>query len=248
MSDNSLATIDLSQLPSTRLGSDEALADLAKSTGYLAYLKLFTKGEAIDTGKIPPGHWGLPQNDNSILDLGDSIDVMPLACRPKAIDTRDKSAVVVSYDETSPEFQRIKADSAKKDSGCQYGISFLVIERTTRRFYELFFGNKSSRPVAGDVFPYLPLNAGDISRLEAAGKNVANLEPHGSRPLTLKVRLAKNKSNQSWHVPSVVKCSTPFTALPTIRDICEEARRFLAPKSNDVEKVQEPAGRRSRAR
>ena len=145
---NELATLDLNQLPSTQLGSDEAYTELAKGGDFLKYAKLYTKGKPIDSGLIPPGHWGTPETDEEITDLGNSIDILPLARRPKALDSSDKSAVIVSYDETSEAFQQIKAQSDVKDSGCQHGISFLVIERSTGQFLELWLGNKSSRPEA----------------------------------------------------------------------------------------------------
>jgi len=95
---NELATLDLTQLPSTQLGSDEAYAELAKGGDFLKYIKLYSKGKDIDKGKIRPGRWGIPESEDEIIDLGDSIDVLPLARRPKALDMSDKTAIVMSYD------------------------------------------------------------------------------------------------------------------------------------------------------
>ena len=247
MSDNALMTLDLNQLPSTQIGSDEAYTELSKGGDFLSYIKLYTKGKPIDTGKIRPGRWGIPEADEEIIDLGDSIDVLPLARRPKALDTSDKSAIVVSYDEQSPAFTQIAAKSMEAGSSCQHGISFLVLERSTGRFLEVFFGNKSSRPEAKKLFPYLPLSRADIDRKTAAGADVVGLVPHGPMPVTLKVRLAENKKG-SWHVPMVVKCSAPFTKVPPTTTIVREINKFLAPKSGGVEKVEEPDGRAARAR
>jgi hypothetical protein len=245
---NELATLDLNQLPSTQLGSDEAYTELAKGGDFLKYVKLYTKGPDIDRGRIPPGHWGIPDGDDVIIDLGESIDVLPLARRPKALDTSDKSAVVVSYDETSEAFKQIASKSMEKDSGCQHGISFLLLERSTAQFLEVYFGNKSSRPEAKKVFPYLPLTQADIDRKAAAGADVEGLVPHGPVQVTLKVRMAENKKGQTWHVPMVVKCSVPFAKVPTTVVVVKEIVRFLTPKSEGVEKVVEPEGRKGRAR
>ena len=242
---NELATLDLNQLPSTQLGSDEAYTELAKGGDFLKYAKLYTKGKPIDSGLIPPGHWGIPETDEEITDLGNSIDILPLARRPKALDSSDKSAVIVSYDETSEAFQQIKAQSDVKDSGCQHGISFLVIERSTGQFLELWLGNKSSRPEAKKIFPYLPLSQADIDRKAAAGADVAGLVPHGPLPVTIKVRLAENKKGQSWHVPVAVKCSTPIKT-PSTAVIGGEINKFLTIKSGGVEKVEEPKKHRAR--
>jgi len=183
--------------------------------------QLFTKGEAIDTGRIRPGHWGIPEGESEIIDLTDSVDVLPLARRPKALDMSDKSAVIANYDETSAEFKRIAARSMEQGSGCQYGVSFLVYERTSRRFLELFFGNKSSRPEAKKLYSYCLINQADIDRKAAAGQDVTGLVPHGPIAVTLKVRIAKNKKG-SWHVPVVVKCSVPFQSVPSNETFVKE--------------------------
>ena len=247
MSENALATLDLSQLPSTRLGSMTEIAKLAQAGSYLQYVKLYTKGEAIDTGKIRPGHWGIPAGDE-IVDLGEQIDVLPIAVRPKALDTSDRTAIVVSYDPASEEFKRIHAQAAKPNSGCQVGLSYLVYERGTRRFLEVFFGNKSGRQAASDLLAYLPLTQADIDKMVEAGADASQLAPQGSKPATLRNRLARNdKVKASWHAPVVGKCSTPFTALPSAETVRDEYMKFRSAKSNDVEKVDETK-RHARAR
>ena len=143
-----------------------------------------------------------------------SVDMLPLARRPKAIDMTDMEALVISYDMESEEFKRIAAKSAEADSHCQYGPSFLVYERSTGRFLEFFCGNKSSRIEAKKLFPFLPLTQADIDAKAAAGNRVGDLKPHGPIPVTLKVKVAENRKG-TWHVPVVVMCSTPFTRLPS---------------------------------
>ena len=123
-----------------------------------------------------------------------------------------------------------------------YGPSFLVYERTTGRFLEFFCGNKSSRSEAKKVYPYLPLTQADIDAKAAAGEDVSDLQPHGPLPLTLKSRLVE-KGTYSWHVPVVVKCSTPFAKLPPMDRIVKEITAFLTVKDNGVERAQEQTGR-----
>ena len=140
------------------------------------------------------------------------MDLLPLARRPKAIDMSDMEALVISYDMESEEFKRIAEKSKESESHCQYGPSFLVYERSTGRFLEFFCGNKSSRIESKKLFPFLPLTQADIDAKAAAGNEVGDLEPHGPIPVTLKVKVAENNKGV-WHVPVVVKCSTPFTAV-----------------------------------
>jgi hypothetical protein len=201
MPDNtSLVPVDFNQLPSTQVGTDDQFAELTKSTEYIGRLQLYTKGKAINKGLVRPGHYGIPETDEEVIDLGDSIDLVPLTRRPKAIDMTDTDAVIVNYDLESDEFKRIAAQSLEKESHCMCGPSFLVLERSTGRFLEFFCGSKSTRSEAKKVYPFLPLMAADIARQMAAGNDVASLEPHGPLPLTLRSRLVE-KGTYSRHVP-----------------------------------------------
>jgi hypothetical protein len=237
---NEMIPLDLSQLPSTQIGGDAAFEELSRGGDYLKYVKLYTKGREIDRGSILPGRWGIPEaGGEEIVDLGAAINVLPLARRPKALDTSDRSAIVVSYDEQSPTFKAIQEKSSTPGSGCQHGVSFLVYENSTRQFLEVFFGNKSSRPEAKKLFPYLPLKQEDIER-----RNLQGVEPHGPLPVTLKIRLAENKKG-SWHVPMAVQALVPIQ-LPPIEVVVREINKFLTIKSGGVEKVAEPANSRAR--
>jgi hypothetical protein len=246
MSDNNaLVPVNLEQLPSTQIGTADQFAELARGGEYLGRMQLYTKGKAVNKALIPPGHYGVPEGDEEIIDLGVSVDLIPLARRPKAIDMTDSEALMISYDMESAEFKRIAAASNETDSHCQYGPSFLVYERQTGRFLEFFCGNKSSRIEAKKIYPFLPLSQGDIDALAAAGNDVSDLKPHGPIPVTLKVKLAENKRG-SWHVPVVVKCSTPFTKVPPMETIVKEITKFLTVKDNGVKTVEDTRAARAR--
>lgn len=227
-----LSTVDLTQLPSTEIKGN--FDDLAKGGGFLGRIQLYTKGEAIDAGLIGPGRYGIPKSDEEIVDLGTSIDVVVLARRPKAMDFADKGAIITVYDDTSAEFARIrnKADN-EQNSKCMYGVSFLVFERSTNDFYELFFGAKSSRREAKVVYPFLPPR-------DESGKIIAMPEP-----MTLKVKHVKGK--YSFHVPVAGKCSTPI-ALPNTARIAAEMEKFINPKAEEAEVVEKPAEAKGKSR
>ena len=241
MAETALIPLDLSQLPSTQIGTDDDFAQIAKGAEFLGRLQLFTKGKAINKGLVRPGHYGIPESDDEIIDLGDCVDILPLARRTKAIDMSDNEAIVVSYDFKNPEFQRIQAAADTPESGCMFGPSFLVIERSSGRFLEFFCGNKSSRGESKKLFPYLPLSEEDIRQ-----KGLVDQKPHGPIPVTLKSKLVEKRSF-SWHAPVVVKCSTPFTRLPANEVILREITKFLTIKDNGVEKAKDE-GRKQRAR
>ncbi len=243
MAKNEIAVLDLAQLPSTQVGSDDMFNSLAQSVEFLARLQLFTKGKPIDKGLIKPGHYGIPESAEDITDLGDTIDLLVLARRAKALDMKDKDAIIVSYNNESPEFKRIAAASMEKESSCMYGPSFLVFERKSARFLEFFCGAKSTRGEAKKIYPFMPLTANDIKARE-----LTDQEPHGPLPFTLKSKLVE-KGSWSWHVPVVVKCSNPFTNLPATAKIVAEITKFIAPKEDGVEVVAEaPTGKKARAR
>lgn len=243
-----LTPVDLNQLPSTQLGTDEQFAELSRRSGFLGRLRLFTKGDAINLGLVAPGTYGIEESKDRIIKLGPQIDILPLGWRTKALDMSDSDAVIVNYDPTSDTFKDIAARSEEPESRCQYGISFLVVERSTGRLLEFFCGGKSTRPIASDIAVFCPLTQADIDRKKAGGADVSKMEPHGPKPCTLKARLAKSKKGYSWHVPDVQPCSVPFSNLPPQETIVAEIQKFVTAKSGDVEAVKDEPGKKARAR
>lgn len=223
---NELTTFHVDNLPAMSQEMFGQLAEVSKGSDFLARIQLVTKGKYVDTGKIAPGRWGVPQpGGEDIVDLGATIDVVPFAARPKALDVSDKSAIISNYDLNSPEFQRIK--NAPKNTGCMWGPSFLVLERNTGRLYELFFGNASGRSEAGKLRPFLP-----------------NPSPS---PATLSIRYKKTPE-YGWHVPVVTKCSEPFSDGPSGPEILAAINKFMT-EEGGLEKVEEeeaPKSKRAR--
>ncbi len=237
---NELVSVDLSDmLPSVAGGlsiASTVFNDLAKGSEFIGRIQLYTKGQYVDRGLIRPGRYGVPKSDDQIEDLGEEIDIIPLCCRAKALDLRDHDAIITSYEPETDTFQTIKALAGESNSGCMYGPTFLVFERSTGTLYELFCGTKSMRNEAGKIGQFLPLSKNEAEALEArTGKPVA---PHGPLACTLKVKYVK-KGNWGWHVPVAVPCSTPFTNLPSIDTLKAEVARFMEAKSSTVEKVEE---------
>ena len=240
MSDESkelVSTNYVENLPSTQIGTDEDFDAIAKSSDFLQRLQLFTKGKAVNRKLVGPGNYGIPISDDEVTDLSDEIDILPLARRPKAIDLKDTENIVAVYDVNDPEFKRIQSQSSKKESGCMYGPSFLVFERSTGLFLEFFCGTKSARAEAKRIFPYLPLSQ---AMIDANPKLPECTEPHNALPVTLKSRLVE-KGTYSWHVPVAVKCSTPFLTLPPAEKIVAEITKFLNAKREGAAVVQDGA-------
>ena len=212
--------------------TDDQLATLdevAKGSDFLPRIQLITKGKYVDTGKIGAGHWGIPlPGGDEIEDLGEKIDIIPFSYRPKALDVSDREAIVSVYDVADPEFQRIK--NAPKNTGCMWGPSFLVMERSTGKLYELFFGNKSGRVEASKLRAFLP-----------------STENEGQpRAASMGIRYKKTP-DFGYHVPVITKCSEPFdpaNVKVTEAQISQEIEKFLNPEKG-VEKVEEEEGKTS---
>ena len=231
MSNGDLIPFSADQLPSCDVATDSELTELTKGTDFLQRVQLVTKGKYVDTQKIAPGNYGVPQpGGEEILDLGGAMDILPIAVRAKALDMNDRDAIIAVYDMNLPEFQRIKDAAALPNSSCMWGPSFLVVERTTGNMYELFMGNKSARQESGKLRPFLPLGK---EKAEAAGE-----EAHGPIPCTLKSRYIQRR-DYGWHVPVVTKCSEPFDNLPSLEVMRKEIETFAAAKDNGIERVTE---------
>ena len=127
-----------------------------------------------------------------------------------------------------------------------YGPCFLVIERGTGRFL-----NSSAAANAPAARPRSSIRfcrcRGRHRSPEGGWQRCLDFEPHGPLPLTLKSRLVE-KGTYSWHVPVVVKCSNPFTKMPTNDKLAKEISAFVNCKGDGVEIVKEPDGRKAHAR
>lgn len=235
---NDLIPADVFGEVSTQVASDDDFSDLG-SSGFLRRIELKSKGVLIDSGKVGPGHYAVIKSSEEADDLGDSIEVLPLARRPKAIDMNDTEQVVVTYDRQSEIFKDIEKRSSQQNSRCQYGASFLIVERTTGEMFELFLGSASNRRVVGDVSDYLPLSPAQIKQ-----RDLKDTEPHGPLPLTLKSKLVKNeKKGWSWFVMVPKPCSNAFTKdqIPSTDAIKEEIGKFLNPDDGNKPEVEAAA-------
>jgi hypothetical protein len=207
---------------------DSVFNDLAKGGDYTPRLQLFSKNAEVTSGKIGPGHWGIPDGVE-VIDLGKEINVYVLARRPKAMDLSDKEAIIVSYDPESAVFKRIQEESGKKNedgstNGCIYGPTFLFYEEASKTFVEFFASSKTSRGVAKKMYAFLP-----------NGKDAPS-------PMTLGSEFIE-KGKYAWHGPTVRKCSTPFEV--PVEKANVEIEKFLTQQPN-VEVVEGAEKRRAR--
>jgi hypothetical protein len=232
MSDNknALAPFAGMQLPAVPTDVMDSIDEVSTASEFLPRIQLISKGKYVNTKKIGPGNWGIPlAGGEEITDLGDTIDIIPLDARPKALDVSDKENIISVYDVKDPEFQRIKNQPKPKDgstSGCMWGPSYLILERSTGKLYELFFSNKTGRQEAGKLKPFL------LKR----------------EPCTLSIRY--KPQGFGYHVPVVSKCSEPFASdsIPSMEVINAEIEKFRNPEKGGDEQVSEEEAPTGRAR
>lgn len=205
--------------PGTLTTTDKQFDDSAKGASFLKQIKLYSSGKAVNRKLVGGGHWGVYISEDKIQDLGDSIDVIVLARRLKAMQfgAGENDRPISNYDRESDTFKEIESKSEDKDSGCVWGISFLVVERQTGEMFEVYFSTKSSRPEARNVYPFvfkegLPLKA-----------------------CTLNSKYVE-KGDYSWFAPQVLPCTTPFANMPSPEAMKKEYDKFLSPKSEEVTK------------
>ena len=222
------------KVPSTQIGSPGIFDELAKpSKKYIKSIKLYTKGKAIDMGLIPPGRWGIYESKDQITDLGTKIEVLIVARRPCAVDWTVKPAVRV-YDDVDPNFIRIR-ELAANSSKHECGVGLLVFERSTGDYYDWYCQSASTLRAAKEAFGYMEVTEEMAKELQAQGKDV---QPHGMLPCTLTAKFMDG-GNFTYHAPLVSKCSAPFTNLPDEKTHLDTIARYLNPKSQTGEAVNE---------
>jgi hypothetical protein len=237
MSKELIPAATLANVPA-QMGDDD---DFVQESTFLRRLQLVSKGKHVDSGHVKPGNYGIIIDSNTAQDIGNKIDVLVMSRRPKAIDMSDNDQIIVSYDKKSELYLEIAAKSSEKDSGCQAGSSFLVIERSTGAFYEFFCGSKSAQRIAPTIGGYMAITAKQIK-----DRGLVDVEPHGPLPLTLTSKYIQQRFN--YFAPEVQDCSTPFTAqqIPKEAVIVAEMQKFVNPPKDETKVVKSDGDRRAR--
>lgn len=186
--------------------------------GYASRIQLYSKGKTNDSGEtvVDAGNFAIVDGDSFNI-LGKEIDVVPLAVLDKALDCSGETPVV-AFGRDNKEYQRIAEQSTVQDSGCMYGPCFLVFERTTSNFYEIFLNNKSGRSEAKRLYPFLPIGA--------AAAKANGVKPQPPRPCLIKSKFIK-KGKFTWFAPQVSDSTATFENPPTQEAAVAAVTNFL---------------------
>lgn len=185
---------------------DNVFKDLSKSADFLPRLQLMTSQSGpVKDGEFSANHYAIVDS-GELIDLGKEVDVAVLAWRPKTLDTNEN---VASFDPESALFQKIREQAKMKDSGCMYGLEFLMYVGSKKQFVTFFMGSKSARRSANKVKQYIQ----DFATLKS-------------------IKVDNNK--HQWFTPSVHKCSAQFP-LPNFDEVKKEVDKFNNPQDSNVE-------------
>lgn len=126
--------------------------DVIESSRF-ALLRLYDpRSKSVMENKIRGGHWGIKRGSN-IEDVGPKITLIPLWALRKALDMNNLVARYVDSDaqaKADPEYRRIVAQSAIKDSNCMSGPEFLVYIPHPFDVIGVFFANSKTAKNAVD--------------------------------------------------------------------------------------------------
>ena len=177
-------------------------------------LQLMTAAsELCKKNEFPMNHYAIVK-DGKYQDIGEVIEVIVLAWRPKALDMSDpKGEIMSSFDLKDDEFKRIKLKSEGSDSGCMWGFEFLVYVSEHEAFATFFMGSASAR------------------------REAPSMKSQMLKGATLKSRLIESKK-YSWFAPVITPCSSPLEA-PEQEKLEEEIEKFNNPPKDDRETVTE---------
>jgi len=212
------------QIVGTTSSTDDVFGAVAKASSFLPRLQLFTSASnECKKGEFPLNHYGVVTAKNRIRDLGKTVEVVPLAWRPKAMQIMADGTILSKYDAKDPEFGRIAEMSDIQNSGCMFGPEFLLWVPGIKGFVTFFMSSKSARNEA-------PALKDKLDQEQAA---------------TLDSTFLSNKKF-SWQSPVIRGCSTPLD-LPAGDSLITEITKFKNPPKDEIEAA-EPAGATAAAR
>lgn len=212
---------------------------LSKGSSFIRRIQLFNGNKQVKADLIKDGHFGIPVSANEVIDLGKSVDLLVLWRRPKAMDfTGGTKNIITSYDTNSDEFKRIVEAADKKSKGFAYGPTYLTWLREVPGFFEFYAGNASGRIASSLINQYMIVTQ-DMIDNELTDEE----EPRPPKPMTLKSELVEDNDGNTYFVPKVEDCLTPFDKMFTVEAFNESLQKFLASKSTGVKTVAKDAAR-----
>lgn len=206
-------TTVLNNLPVSKYATKDNMALVATGGGWLPRLQLLIASSNLcKAGLFPPNRYGLVRSRTIVDDLLQSVNVLPLAWRPKAADINNK---VNYYNPKTNEFKEIQAKSNMFGNGCMTGPEFLLWIPTSQTFATFFMNSVTAQGEA----PNLAIRIG--------------------RPATIKVQIVPHKKYGPYGAPLITDCSEKLAA-PDPEEMNRQLEKFNNPKESEQELAEEP--------
>lgn len=170
--------------------SDADFDKMASASGYLPRLTQFTDASALVKKRELRVGFYLVSGKDDRTELGEDVDVVPIAWRFKALETVPGQKPVSSTDKDSELFKSIAARSGQQNSNCQAGIEYLVWIPAVAKFATYLMGSKTALREAAKVKPFLGC------------------------AITIKTHTFENPQN-IWQGPKVYESSVPRPPSPS---------------------------------
>ena len=184
---------DLASLPAVDTGVIAEVLDGGFER--MPYIKLVTPASTSLMGKgFPANNYGLFLGEDVPETLGPDVSVLPLHCKPMALDTSDSDGVFVIFRTENPHFDRIVAEASKPGDTQNYmhGVNFLLWLPEQGRLVTMFFGTKSARRVA-------PALAAQMRKMATLGSALVETKKF------------------SWYIPTVTSSDAELPALDMVQ-------------------------------
>lgn len=196
---------------------DDDFMEQCQKASYLPRLQLCTsQSKLVKSKKVELDTFASIVNDEDYKVLGESVDVLAVSWRQKALDT---NAGLSYYDSNKPEFIDIqtRADTVT-NSKCMYGPEFLVWCAETQSLMTFFFGSKSLR-----------FEVKKMVRLYKEGK-----------PITFLPNNVTLRNGDEYTVAQVTECAS--IVAPPSAEVAEalksEIEKFNNPKDSTASEAQ----------
>jgi hypothetical protein len=190
---------------------DAAFNAVNTATGFLPRIQVMGSSSAqCKEGKFQVGRWALVKN-KEFIDIGASITAAIIAWRPRALDFKDRNAVISAFDPSHPEFKRIQSQAGIKDSDCLCGPEFLVWLPEQKTFATLYMANNSGQQEAPVV------------------------RKHIGKVTTLSCVFVPSKKYGGWHAPKCQPCSAGLSTPMIPEELKKEHEKFMNPPATETE-------------
>jgi len=194
-----------------------AMAAISKGDSkFLPRLQLMTmRSTKVSVDGFPANHFAVVEGQ-TMQDIGESVDVLLIAWRPKALDTKGDD-IITSYDpkfdaDNKPTgiFKEIQDKAGIRDSGCMFGPEYLVYIPSAQKYATFFCGSITLRYEA----PAFTTRLGNAA--------------------TLRANLIKPKKSDPYFSTKVYDCTTVFD-IPDSSEMKKITAEFLDPKEDGPE-------------